>query len=110
MRFGDGGEGEGKLLVALSLLRVIWFLWHRCSEPSQGTSKNSFREICLFLWKLTYCQPGSKEMHLVLEKTIAYPLLVLLRSHRFLWMVSDLVLEIHAGAEQGSSDKEAGFG
>lgn len=49
-------------------------------------------------------------MHLVLEKTIAYPLLVLLRSHRFLWMVSDLVLEIHAGAEQGSSDKEAGFG
>lgn len=46
MRHGDGGEGQ--LLVAWSWLRVIWFIWGRGSEASQGISKDPFKEICWF--------------------------------------------------------------
>lgn len=35
MRYGDGEDGGGKLLTALSWLRVIRFLWSRCRGLSR---------------------------------------------------------------------------
>ena len=102
VRYGDGEDGGGKLLTALSWLRVIWFLWSRCRGLSR---KQRFIQGNLLVFMDNNLLPVKEQRHMLgflWRKYNSTPTPI-----SFLQMVSDLVLEICAGVECDLSEKPA---